>query len=176
MRTTAWDTSCCYGKEVLDVINRNLSGAPPITNEITGTTYPPGRISHIFFGHDDTPVVGPWVHPNGNGVFPGQPSDATWNTLGQTVNGIFLRSQSTCAPDWAAEMHFDDGRQATVVRLDDLGDVFSKVNTHGFSLVTVHFPEDDEPPASDAAKTDGGQENIAMKAPRVDVRWIPIPR
>jgi hypothetical protein len=157
MRTTAWDESCYRGKDVLDIINRNLAGAPPIPIDGTEATFAPARIAHLFFGNDDTPVVGPWVHPNGNGVFPDQPSDAGWNTVGNFLRGLVNRAQTTCAPAWAARMHFADGRQATVVHLDDLGDVFSKVNTHGFSLVSVAFPE-----------------NAAT--PRVDVRWIPIPR
>jgi hypothetical protein len=159
MRSTAWDTDCYNAKGLIDIINRNLEGAPPTVDRFSNTKIPSARISHLFFGHDDVPVESEWVHPNGNAVFPEQPSDADWSGLGYELGGFFFRLQSHNAPDWASGMHFDDGRQAKVERLDDLGDAFSGVNTHGFSLVTVH-------PA----------EPGAASRPAADVRWIPIPR
>jgi hypothetical protein len=169
MRRNAWDEGCYGGKDLVDAINRNLSGAPPIPNEALGSTYPPAGITHIFFGHDDTPVVAPWVHVNGRAVFPGQESGAGWEGFRNTFYGIYRRVQSKVAPSWAGRMRFYDGRQATVVRLDDLGDVFSKTNSHGFSLVTVRFPR---------APAGGGSPAAGEEAPRprVEVRWIPIPR
>jgi hypothetical protein len=164
MRENAWDSSCYNAEGLLDAINRNLDGAPDILNASSGASYPSARISHLFFGHDDVPVKAPWVHSNGNAVFPDQPSDAAWDSLGHLAGGMFFRLQSETAPDWARTMHFDDGRQATVVRLDDIGDAFSNVNTHGFSLVTVHLPGPDSQPASRPSK------------PSIDVRRIPIPR
>ena len=58
-------------------------------------------------------------------------------------------------------MIFHDGRRATVVRMDDVGDAYDRNNTHGFQLVTVTFPPKGSPPS---------------ERPRVRVRWIQIPR
>jgi hypothetical protein len=155
MRKTAWDEECYNAKGLLDVIHRNLEGAPDPRNPVAGTQYPGARISHVFFAHDDVPYVAPWVHPNGNAVFPEQSSQQGWDSFQDHFWGVFFRRQSICAPSWAREMHFDDGRQATVVRLDDLGDAFSRVNTHGFSVVTVPSTGESAP---------------------VTVRWFPITR
>jgi hypothetical protein len=179
MRHTVWDDSCYHARDLLEVINRNLSGAPPIVREADGASYRPAEITHLFFGHDDTPVVGRWIHANGRAVFPDQLSDAGWNTAGEKFRGFYSRTQSKRAPGWGPAMRFYDGRQATVVRLDDIGDVFSKVNSHGFSLVTVRFPEDDEKPAADgppAAEKAGETAAPSLSPPRIDVRWIPLPR
>jgi len=168
--------------------HRNLKGAPPIQRETDGATYPPARISHLFFGHDDTPVVSQWIHVNGNSVFPGQAGDENWDTFKNSFRGVFKRAQSEHGPGWAADMLFDDGRQATVVRLDDLGDVFSKVNTHGLSLVTVRFPEEEESTVASGSSASTGssvggagppaasQTAGIPKGPLVEVRWVPIPR
>lgn len=175
MRSTAWDTSCYNAKGLLDTINRNLEGAPDPWNAAARDTYKSAGLSHIFFGHDDVPVVSPWVHPNGNAVFPEQPSDAGWNTFGHHLGGIFFRLQSDNAPSWARTMHFDDGRQATVVRLDDLGDAFSDVNTHGFTLVTVGDPT---APGSRPAtpETEPASQPSLPAKPKISARWFPIPR
>jgi hypothetical protein len=159
MRDTGWDEMCSNAKPLLEVINRNLTGAPDEQNPLTGALTPGARLSHLFFGHDDVPIVAPWIHPNGNNVFPEQTSDLGWDSFGDAVEGFFVRRQSEHAPSWASRMHFDDGRQATVVRLDDLGDAFSNVNTHGFSVVTVK-------PVVPAAGA----------APRTSVRWVPLSR
>ncbi|MNC96097.1 hypothetical protein D3C83_133800 [compost metagenome] len=58
-------------------------------------------------------------------------------------------------------MTFHDGRRATVVRLDDIGDAFDRNNTNGFHLVTVTAPAPGAP---------------AAERPQVRVRWIQIPR
>jgi hypothetical protein len=58
-------------------------------------------------------------------------------------------------------MTFHDGRAATVVRLDDVGDAHDRNNTNGFHLVTVTPPPDGAP---------------ATERPKVVVRWIQIPR
>ena len=101
MRENAWDSSCYNAEGLLDAINRNLDGAPDILNASSGASYPSARISHLFFGHDDVPVKAPWVHSNGNAVFPDQPSDAAWDSLGHLAGGMFFRLQSETAPDWA---------------------------------------------------------------------------
>jgi hypothetical protein len=172
MRHTAWDESCYNAKGLLETINRNLEGAPPISSSVRAWTYAPAQISHIFFAHDDTPVIGQWVNVNGNAVFP-QPSDAGWDPVLNTLTGIYKRSQTECAPGWARDMRFADGRNATVVRLDDIGDSFSIVNSHGFSLVTVIYPED-EKTAAETATNAGPQ--AQEHGPRIDVRWIPLSR
>jgi len=164
MRRTAWDEDCYNAKGLLEVIHRNLDGAPDPWNPLAGSTYPSARISHLFFGHDDVPFVAPWVHPNGNAVFPEQPSSAAWSSFDHHFWGVFFRRQSLVAPAWARDMHFDDGRQSTVVRVDDLGDAFSKVNTHGFMLVTV------------APAAPGAPAPTPRKGAGITVRWFPISR
>jgi hypothetical protein len=142
---------------VIETINRNLEGtpAPPV-----GGSRPPAAISHLFFAHDDVPTVGPWIHPDGRAVFPNCASDASWEGIGYHLLGIFFPSQSEGPPSWGGKMVFDDGRQAAVIRMDDLGDSFDKTNGHGFHLVTVRHP--------------AGQGREA--APKITVRWIPIPQ
>ena len=51
-----------------------------------------------------------------------------------TVAAAFYPIQSTRPPDWAREMHFVDGRNAKVLRCDDVGQSGSEP---GFYLVTV---------------------------------------
>jgi hypothetical protein len=157
MRSTVWDEECYNARGVLEAINRNLEGAPPPP---VPDTRPWAPISHLFFGHDDVPSVGPWVHPDGRTVFPNRASDDGWDTVGQQLLGFFFPSQADGPPAWGGRMVFDDGRQASVIRMDDLGDVFDKTNGHGFHLVTVRYP---------AGPVRGAP-------PTISVRWIPIPR
>lgn len=159
MRDTAWDENCSNARPLLETINRNLTGAPSERNEWTAESVRSARISHLFFGHDDVPIEGDWIHRYGNNVFPDQTSDDGWSGFGNALEGFFFRTQTKAAPAWAADMHFDDGRNARVVRLDDLGDAFSSVNTHGFAVVTVN----PSVPGSGAP-------------PRATTRWVPLPR
>ncbi len=151
MRKNAWDEDCYNARGLIEAINRNLDGVPE------GAPEPPARISHLFFGHDDTPVVDRWVSAEGRAVFPNAHTDGGWGSVGHHVVGALSRSQSSGPPAWANAMTFDDGRNAAVIRMDDLGDLFSSANTHGFHLVSVTY-------------ADGAAE------PSVRVRRIHIPR
>jgi hypothetical protein len=160
LRHTVWDETCGNAKGLLEVINRNLAGAPAIQPPGGGPAYPAAGISHVFFAHDDVPIVSPWIHEPADTVFPEPPEDPGWAIL-DSIEGLFRRPRHVGTPDFGKEMAFHDGRSATVVRLDDLGDAYDRNNTNGFHLVTV-TPPPDGAPATERAK--------------VVVRWIQIPR
>lgn len=160
MRHSVWDETCGNARGLLEVINRNLEGAPLIKPSGGGAEYPAAGISHVFFAHDDVPIVSPWVHEPADTVFP-RPSLAASSPFWESVEGLFRRPMHEGTPAWGEEMAFHDGREATVVRMDDVGDAFDKNNTNGFHLVTV-TPPPEGAPATERAK--------------VEVRWIQIPR
>jgi hypothetical protein len=160
MRNTVWDDTSCNARGLIEVINRNLVGAPDITPAGKGTPYASARISHVFFGHDDVPIISGWLHPPTDAVFP-DPADTDSSGFWEGVEGVFRRPTHQGTPEWGAGMNFHDGRQAVVVRLDDVGDAHDRNNTNGFSLVTVTFP----PPGSPKSTR-----------PTVTVRWIQIPQ
>lgn len=155
MRHTVWDDTCGNARGLIEVINRNLAGAPEVVPSGTGAPYPAARISHVFMAHDDVPIVSEWLHPPTDSVFP-EPAETDSSGFWEGVEGVFSRPMHQGTPDWGAGMSFHDGRRATVVRLDDVGDAHDRNNTNGFFLVTVTFP-----PA-------GG--------PKVQVRWLQIPQ
>ncbi len=157
MRGSVWDDTCGNARGLLQVINRNLAGAPDIVPGIGGAPYPSAGISHVFFAHDDVPIISGWLHPPADSVFP-EPASTDSSGLGETLRGIYSRPRHEGTPSWGADMVFHDGRRATVVRMDDVGDAYDRNNTHGFQLVTVTFP------AKEAER------------PQVRVRWIQIPR
>jgi hypothetical protein len=160
MRHTVWDPNCGNARGLLEVINRNLAGAPPITPSGGGKAYPSAGISHLFFAHDDVPIVSDWLHAPADSVFP-EPRDPDATGFWEGVEGIFRRPTHEGAPTWGAGMTFHDGRKATVIRMDDIGDAHDRNNTNGFHLVTVTLP------APGAPKEERAQ---------VSVRWIQIPR
>jgi hypothetical protein len=160
MRHSVWDETCGNAKGLLEVINRNLAGAPSIKPKRGETEYPAAGISHVFFAHDDVPIVSPWVHEPADTVFP-EPPVAGASPLLESIEGLFRRPTHVGTPEWGKEMSFHDGRAATVVRLDDIGDAHDRNNTNGFHLVTV------VPPAEGAPQTERA---------KVTVRWIQIPR
>ncbi|HZL73645.1 MAG TPA: hypothetical protein VFC86_14400 [Planctomycetota bacterium] len=160
MRHTVWDESCGNARGLLEVINRNLAGAPPIRPSGAGPEYPSAGISNVFFAHDDVPIVSEWVHGPADTVFPEPPLESGSAILG-SIDGLFRRPTHLGTPEWGKEMAFHDGRQATVVRMDDVGDAYDKNNTNGFHLVTV------TPPPAGAPATERA---------KVVVRWIQIPR
>jgi hypothetical protein len=160
MRHTVWDDTCGNARGLIQLINRNLSGAPPITPGNGGAPYPSAEISHLFFAHDDVPIVSDWLHPPGDSVFP-DPAETDSSGLGESLKGIASRPRHSGTPSWGAEMTFHDGRRATVIRMDDVGDAHDRNNTNGFHLVTVTFPPAGSP---------------VSDRPQVRVRWIQIPR
>jgi len=160
MRHTVWDETCGNARGLLEVINRNLAGAPPIRPSGDGPAYPAAGISHVFFAHDDVPIVSPWVHEPADTVFPEPPPERGWG-IWESIDGMFRRPTHLGTPEWGKDMAFHDGRQATVVRMDDVGDAYDKNNTNGFHLVTVTPPPAGAPPTERA---------------KVVVRWIQIPR
>jgi hypothetical protein len=150
MRHTVWDDTCGNARGLLELINRNLAGAPS----------PSANLSHVFFAHDDVPIIAQWLHPPAESVFP-DPANTDSSGFGESLEGVFRRPMHSGTPAWGALMEFRDGRGATVVRMDDVGDAYDRNNTHGFQLVTVTFPPEGSP---------------ASARPEVRVRWIQIPR
>jgi hypothetical protein len=150
MRHSVWDDTCGNARGLLQLINRNLAGAPA----------PSAGLTHVFFAHDDVPIISTWLHPPAEAVFP-EPANTDSSSLGENIEGVFRRPMHTGTPSWGADMTFRDGRRATVVRMDDVGDAHDRNNTHGFQLVTVTFPPDGSSPT---------------ERPAVRVRWIQIPR
>jgi hypothetical protein len=160
MRTSVWDEDAGNARGLVEVINRNLAGAPEIVPGGGGAPYRPAGISHVFLAHDDVPIVSEWIHPPGGSVFP-DPPEPDRSALLEGLEGVFRRPTHVGTPDWAEGMLFRDGRRATVVRMDDIGDAYDRNNTHGFHLVTVTFPGPGAP---------------AGTPPDIRVRWIQIPR
>jgi hypothetical protein len=156
MRDSVWDDRCGNARGLLQVINRNLAGAPDIVPSGGGAPYPSAGISHVFFAHDDVPIIADWLHSPGDSVFP-EPATTDSSGLLESLQGIYSRPRHEGTPSWGADMVFHDGRRATVVRMDDVGDAHDRNNTHGFQLVTVTFGKGSE-------------------RPQVRVRWIQIPR
>jgi hypothetical protein len=155
MRHTVWDDTCGNARGLIEVLNRNLAGAPDIVPSGNGAPYAAARISHVFMAHDDVPIVSDWLHPPTDSVFP-EPAETDSSGFWEGVEGVFRRPMHQGTPDWGAGMNFHDGRRATVVRMDDVGDAHDRNNTNGLFLVTVTFP--------------------AAGSPEVKVRWIQIPQ
>jgi hypothetical protein len=155
MRHTVWDDTCGNARGLIEVINRNLWGAPDIAPPGHGSPYPSARISHVFMAHDDVPIVSDWLHKPADAVFP-EPAETDSSGFWEGVEGVFRRPMHEGTPDWGAEMSFHDGRRATVVRMDDVGDAHDRNNTNGIFLVTVTYS--------------------AKGEPTVRARWIQIPQ
>ena len=144
----------------VSVFTVDLYGPRQLISEINENLDSPARqdgVSHVFFGHDDIPAPSLWIHEVAGGrVFPTKLGerwgDSQWTTL-QTFTAPFLRQRTSSPPQWAREMAFEDGRNAVVMRCDDVGQSGSM---HGFHLVTV---DPRQPSGKD-----------------VSVEWIQIPR
>jgi hypothetical protein len=160
MRHTVWDDTCGNARGLIQVINRNLWGAPEIKPSGSDSPYAAARISHVFMAHDDVPIVSDWLHAPADSVFP-EPASTDSSGFWEGVEGVFRRPMHEGTPDWGGGMNFHDGRRATVVRMDDVGDAHDRNNTNGFFLVTVTFPPAGSPPST---------------PPAVRVRWIQIPQ
>lgn len=145
MRKNYFDSGCCNARGVIDTVSRNVSKK----NQRS-------RVSHIFFAHDDVPVIGKWAdETNGNRVFQQSRGNPGWlKEWYDFAISLFFKFQTNEAPFKATRPA--KGTNATVVRLDDVGG--QGKGFHGFHLVTVHF---------DPEKSPDGQ---------VEVKWIPIPR
>lgn len=160
MRTTVWDDTSCNARGLIELINRNLAGAPGMACSGDGGSYASAQISHVFIGHDDVPIISPWLHAPTASVFPA-PAETDSSGFWEEAEGLIRRPIHRGTPSWGAGMDFHDGRQATVVRMDDVGDAHDRNNTNGFQLVTVTFPPPGSPPPI---------------RPTFRVRWIQIPQ
>lgn len=145
---------------LIDVVNTNLACRP---TGPAGAFYPNG-ISHVFFAHDDEPLVQPWLQGKKRTIFPpsadscwkGQRYTSVWRQIGSyavklrtdepepwaTIDNVCVDQPSDKLEDWqAAPMFFpDDPRHARVVRLDDVGQMPSAVGSalnHGFHVISV---------------------------------------
>lgn len=141
---TLTDVDCYGARPLVEAINQNLAKGPG----------GPG-VSHVFFGHDDVPVVSRWVDEDQGGrVFPTEDGDDwprnMWGSLAPVTP--FFRTRTVAPPEWGRTMNIRDGRNAVVLRCDDVGQSGSG---HGFHLVTV-----------DPSKAPPGD---------VTVEWIAIP-
>jgi hypothetical protein len=145
MKENTLSDADCYGaRPLVEAINWSLAKSPG----------GPG-VSHIFFGHDDVPVVSQWVDEDQGGrVFPtedgGDWPGNMWGSLAPVTP--FFRTRTVAPPEWGRTMNVRDGRNAVVLRCDDVGQSGSG---HGFHLVTV---DPSKPPPGD-----------------VTVEWIAIP-
>lgn len=117
----------CYGaRPLIEAIDDNLAGGPQA-----------GGLSHIFFGHDDVATVSRWAHPErGGAVFPppllDEWPDSKWGWA--MPFAPFFRMRTLAPPSWAREISLEDGRNAVVLRCDDVGQSGS---LHGIYLITV---------------------------------------
>jgi len=123
---TLTDVDCYGARPLIDAVNAHLAKGAGGSG-----------ISHIFFGHDDVPAVSQWVHiDQGGRVFPtedgGDWPGTMWGPLVPIVP--FFRTRTVAPPEWGREMVLRDGRNATVIRCDDVGQAGGR---HGFHLVTV---------------------------------------
>ena len=123
---------------------------------------PQGQISHVVFAHDNIPVEGQWADPAQRGAVFRQPESGqpwrqpgwenSWNSqLASALVGGKTRSGSP--PAWAQHMEIaPDQGNATVLRMDDVGDIAAVSNYHGFHIITLY---------------EGGEQ---------ETEWIPLPR
>ncbi|MCC6669533.1 MAG: metallophosphoesterase [Planctomycetes bacterium] len=146
LKDSFFDEDMYGARQLIGAINENLAG--PANQH---------GLSHLFFGHDDVPAPSRWIHEDQAGhVFPAPPGatwgDSKWGAISRWTTPLF-RQRTSAPPGWARDMVFDDGRNALVLRCDDVGQSGS---LHGFHLVTV-----------DPRKPRGRQ---------VAIEWIQIPR
>jgi len=149
------------------VINCNLGSRertwkPEPTDDAERCAEPRGRITQILFAHDNVPLAAPWADPSERGAVFRQPDDAQpWRGPGwenslnsQLMSGLLGgKTRNGSPPKWAQDMRIDpDQGNAQVLRMDDVGDVGSIANYHGFHVLTLY--------------ADGQRE----------MEWIPLPR
>lgn len=176
-----FDDSLYNARGLIEVINCNLAGrtaaeAPsPVerpfwlplepTPSWMGTVDPwrrdvkrcrerTGRISHLFFAHNDIPLVSDWADPAQRGAVFREDSERPWGAafpFHKKVGALLgLKFRTSAPPDWAQRLRLDATHgNATVVRLDDVGQSGSY---HGLHIVTLY--EDRDP----------------------DIKWHPLPR
>ena len=142
---------------LVDVDNQNAEGLVRTINaNLAGRPGGDAGISHLFFGHNALPAISSWVHEDAGGaVFPppdhGRWEGSPWGPY--TAMAPFFKMRNIEPPAWARSIRIRDGRNATVVRVDDVGE---PANEHGFFLVTVHPARGDVPGP-------------------VEVEWFPVP-
>ena len=123
------DEDCHGARALVEGINEHLEGPGDQA----------GGIHQIFYGHNDDVAEGLWASPEHDGhVF--RPDDGQrWTGYpyaSRTNLRPFFKLRSTEPFDWGREMRIQDGSNAHVTRMDDLGDNGS--DDHGFHLVTVY--------------------------------------
>ncbi len=162
-----YDRSSYNAQGLIEVINCNLADRGRTWRPIAGSSEglcldPQGQVSLILFAHDNVPLDGRWADRDQRGGVFRQPEDGqawrepgwenSWNSqLASALIGGKTRSGSP--PAWAQNMQIapDEGN-ATVLRMDDVGDIAAVSNYHGFHIITLY--------------EDGEQET----------EWVPLPR
>ncbi len=135
----AWDADrhCHHARALIETVNTNLSGPAA----------PEGGISHVFFAHNDEVAEGMWAQADqGNHVFRRDPCQR-WTGCpyrGHEASRGLFRTRTEEPFAWGREMTVPEGRNARVIRVDDIGDNGSE--SHGFHLVTVYPQPDGRPP------------------------------
>jgi hypothetical protein len=166
-RPRFYDWSSYNARGLIEVINCNLaarrrSWEPASADREGRCADPQGQISQILFAHDNVPLDDLWADPNERGAVFRQPVggqvwrepgwENSWNS--QLVSGLLGgKTRSGSPPGWAQDMRIapDEGN-AAVLRMDDVGDIGSVSNYHGFHVLTLY--------------EDGERE----------MEWVPLPR
>jgi hypothetical protein len=162
-----YDRSGYNAQGLIELINCNLAARnrtwlPDSPDGRERCADPRGRVSQILFAHDNTPLDDLWADPRERGAVFRQPEHSqpwrepgwenSWNS--QLVSALLGgKTRSGSPPAWAQHMRIapDEGN-AAVLRMDDVADVVSISNYHGFHVITLY--------------ADGERE----------VEWIPLPR
>jgi len=162
-----YDRSAYNARGLTEVISCNLadrsrSWRPRAQGADEPCSDPRGSISQVLFAHDNTPLDDLWADPNERGAVFRQPTDAqawrepgqenSWNS--QLVSALIGgKTRSGSPPGWAQAMRIapDEGN-AAVLRMDDVADIGSVSNYHGFHVLTLY--------------EDGERET----------EWVPLPR
>jgi hypothetical protein len=124
---TPFDTNEGRAEEILDAINENLAGGPHGAN----------GIDHLFFAHNDIPYVTDWITDESEGYVFAPPDGGEWSGGkwgAKAAFAPFVKLRSVRPAEWGQDMRFTDGRNAKVVRVDDVGQAGQ---IHGFHLITV---------------------------------------
>jgi hypothetical protein len=163
MRKRDWgwpqfDQSAYNARDVIEVINCNLAGrnpegSPPPSiprspldpllpwrRDSEHCSNPSGNISYLFFAHNDVPLESSWADSEQRGALfrepPGEKRGPVFSYPQRAGALVGLKFRNTAPPVWAQRLRLDeDHGNATVLRLDDVGNVASY---HGFHVVTLY--------------------------------------
>ncbi len=128
-----YDHSHYNARELIEIINANLAREGP---------NPKAGISHLVFAHNDVPSQDLWGDPEQRGAVFREPADNDWDDtvmsspiLSGFGSMVGIKYRNGNPTHWARNLRLAPDENATVLRLDDIGNAHSY---HGFHVVTLH--------------------------------------